>query len=83
MCVRVDRPAGSVTGPTRIEGRLFLLSACVRVWGALWQEDRKCMNFDRKEKMNGQKERWWEGGKRESEVSERVNGVEMMEGVEE
>lgn len=32
------------------------------------------MNFDRKEKMNGQKERWWEGGKRESEVSERVTG---------
>lgn len=33
--------------------------------GALWQRYRKCMNFDRKEKMNRQKkemgERKWRG----------------------
>lgn len=46
------------------------------VWGgALWQGDRKCMNFDRKEKMNGQRKRRWEEAVRESEVSERVKGA--------
>lgn len=53
FCDRANAARGSPVSVERVR---------VCVWGALWQEDRKCMNFDRKEKMNGQKERWWEGG---------------------
>ena len=33
------------------------------------------MNFDRKDKMNGQEEEWREGAERESEVRERLKGA--------
>lgn len=59
MCVFVCMFVGVVTGPTQPEGRLFLF--------------RKCMNFDRKEKVNGQKsDEGREGAEREREVRERV-----------
>lgn len=46
--------------------------------GALWQRYRKCMNFDRKEKMNRQKKK--EMGERKwSEVIKRIKrGKEGM-----
>lgn len=45
---------------------------CVCVWGGSLAGDRKCMNFDRKDKMNRREEGWREGAEKESEVRERL-----------
>lgn len=69
---RVRRPAGAATGPARPHSR----GVCTQpVWGALWQGNRKCMNFDRKEK----RQRRDGGGEQKGgmEVRERVRWGKM------
>lgn len=53
---------------------VFVCMCVYRSWGALWLEGggRKCMNFDRKEKMNSLKKR--DGGREHKGRARLVEG---------